>query len=171
MRTGKDETLSPKYSHFERERRFLVNVAKCPDLVSLPFVLVEDRYIRGTRLRLRRMTDSATGEVAMKLTKKYETDDPLARPIVTAYLTNSEYEALAVLSADVLNKRRYRVETEGGAFSVDQFLDALDGLVLAEIECRSADELKSLSIPDWVAREVSHDIEYQGGQLARHNKL
>lgn len=79
----------PKYARLERERRWLVDRTACPDLSAHAHVLIEDRYIDGTRLRLRRTTDSASGEQLFKLTKKYDTGDPLARPIVTAYLRAS----------------------------------------------------------------------------------
>ena len=55
------------------------------------------REFDGTRLRLRRMTRPAIGEVIWKLTKKYECDDPSARPIVTSYLTEAEYRVLRAL--------------------------------------------------------------------------
>ena len=63
MRGGGEEARSPKYAHIERERRFLVDPGKRPDLAGLSFVEIEDRYLDGTRLRLRRMRDSATGAV------------------------------------------------------------------------------------------------------------
>ncbi|OWK31886.1 hypothetical protein [Sphingomonas mucosissima] len=67
MRTGADEARSPKYSHIERERRWLIDPARLPALPSA-HLLIEDHYISGTRMRLRRMTDSASGQVALKLT-------------------------------------------------------------------------------------------------------
>ena len=98
----------------------------------------------------------------MKLTKKYETDDPLARPIVTAYLTSMEYAALAVLPADVVTKRRYKID----GFSLDQFEGALAGLELVERECPDDDSLKALAPPSWAGREVTEDKAFQGGTLA-----
>jgi len=138
MRTGDEEARSPKYAQFERERRFLVDRARQPDLAGLPFVEIEDRYLDGTRLRLRRMCDGATGAVVLKLTKKYESEDVRARPIVTAYLAEGEYQALAMLPARRLFKRRYKIETGRGVFGIDIFQGALEGLVLAEIESADA---------------------------------
>lgn len=97
MRTGVDETFAPKYAYIERERRWLVDGKARPLLDGLPSVLIEDRYLIGTRMRLRRMTDSMSDAVSLKLTKKYEADDPLARPIVTSYLTEDEFSLLATL--------------------------------------------------------------------------
>lgn len=165
MRGGDEEARSPKYAHIERERRFLVDRAARPDLADLPFVEIEDRYLEDTRLRLRRMRDSATGVVVLKLTKKYECGDVRARPIVTAYLTEGEYQAFAALPAQRLLKRRYQVEAAGGAFGIDIFQGALEGLELAEIECIDDASLRALIVPDW-AIEVSDDARFEGGYLS-----
>ena len=167
MRTGEDEAFSPKYAVFERERRFLVDRARRPDLAGLPFIRIEDRYLHGTRLRLRHMRDSASGLAVFKLTKKYETGDVLARPIVTAYLTEAEFEVFTALPALMLSKRRYKIEARGGTFAIDVFEGALDGLELAEIEMADDAALRALTAPDWAIADVSEDCRYQGGRLAR----
>lgn len=166
IRSGTDEARSPKYARVERERRWLVDPALRPDLTALTHVLIEDRYIRNTRLRLRRMEDMSSGAVSLKLTKKYAAADPCARPIVTAYLTPGEYDALATLDAHPLIKRRYKVEASGLEFSVDQFAGALDGLELAEIEWPDDTGLRSLATPIWAVSEVSDDPRFEGGALA-----
>jgi CYTH domain-containing protein len=167
MRSAIDEAASPKYAHIERERRWLVDPTKRPELGDV-YILIEDRYIDGTRLRLRRMTDSSTGSQALKLTRKYESDDPLARPIVTAYLTDAEYAVFATLSARAIVKRRYPVVERGVEFSIDCFSGSLEGLELAEIECADDASLLALFPPLWAGREVSHDPQFQGGALVAH---
>jgi CYTH domain-containing protein len=168
MRTAGDEAAAPKYAHVERERRWLVDPARLGDLSAFPSFRIEDRYLSGTRLRLRRMTDSATGSEALKLTKKYETDDPLARPIVTTYLSAAEYDALCAAEAAVVIKRRYAVDEAKARFSVDRFEESLSGLVLAEIECADDEALRALASPGWTVKKVSADPRYQGGALALH---
>ena len=170
MRSEADETRQPKYAHIERERRWLVDTARRPDVSGRPYILVKDRYVERTRIRLRRMTDSATGECSLKLTKKYDAEDPLARPIVTAYLSTEEYEVLALLPAKALAKRRYKIVEDAGEFSLDQFLGALEGLELAEIEWADDVGLRVLAAPAWTTREVSADPRYQGGTLAALGK-
>jgi CYTH domain-containing protein len=168
MRSAVDEALLPKYAAYERERRWLVDPALRPSLDDLPHVLIEDSYLTATRLRIRRMTDSIAQAQSLKLTKKYETDDPLARPIVTAYLSKAEYDVLATLTARTLAKRRYAVPTASGTFSIDIFLGDLAGLELVEIEWPDDAGLRALSPPAWAIREVSGDVRYQGGSLAAH---
>jgi CYTH domain-containing protein len=167
MRTASDEARTPKYAHIERERRWLIEPRLRPDVSRCPYVLVQDRYITGTRLRLRRMTQSANGVVAMKLTKKYEADDPLARPIMTAYLTNEEYRLFEALPAVTLAKRLYDVADGAFEYSVDIFEGSLEGLELAEIEWPDDQGLRALAGPFWAVRDVSEDARYWGAQLAR----
>ena len=69
IRSGDDEARSPKYAHVERERRWLIDPSARPAAAD-NFVLIEDRYLTGTRIRLRRMTPSAGEGVSLKLTKK-----------------------------------------------------------------------------------------------------
>lgn len=163
IRSGGDEAAAPKYAHVERERRWLV--AAPPALDGVASVLIEDRYIRNTRLRLRRMTGDAQddgGVVARKLTKKYDSADPAARPIVTAYLDAAEYAAFASLPAATVLKRRYTVD----GWSVDVFKWDLAGLVLVEREAADAGALAALAPPAWAGREVTGDPRYRGGALA-----
>lgn len=168
MRTLADEARAPKYAHVERERRWLVRDDARPEEGAFRCLLIEDRYIDGTRMRLRRMTDVATGERSLKLGKKYEADDVFARPTVTAYLSETEYEALAGLPGHDLVKRRYELEADGLSYSVDRFEGALAGLCLTEIEVDDDAALRALDAPSWAGREVSHETNYQGGMLALH---
>jgi CYTH domain-containing protein len=161
-----DERRSPNYANAERERRWLVDAGKVPDLSEMSHIIMDDRYIIGTRLRLRRMTHSSTGEKSYKLTKKYESDDPLARWIVTAYLTEAEYAVFAQLPAATLVKHRHHVAEDGRIFNLDIFQDANAGLEMTEIECETDEELRALTPPFWASAEVTEDERYQGGTLA-----
>jgi CYTH domain-containing protein len=166
MRTGRDEARDPKYAHIERERRWLVDVDARPDIGGLSSTLIEDRYITGTRLRLRRMTADDTGNVALKLTKKYNADNPIARPIVTAYLDAAEFAVFAQLPATPVTKRRYRLADRGVHFSLDCFEGALAPLEIVEIEWPDDAGLRALQAPLWAVREISNDPRFQGGALA-----
>ena len=159
-RGGEDKAAVPKYALIERERRWLVDPARCPLDPAAPHVLIEDRYIDGTRLRLRRVTD--VGQIVFKLTKKYEASDATARPIVTAYLTEAEFAVFATLPACNLAKRRYVID----GFTVDVFLGPLAPLMLAEIESANDIDLQAIAAPAWAMTEMTADSSYQGGALA-----
>ena len=155
----------PKYAKLENERRFLVDAALLPDLNGLPFRRIEDRYVIGTRLRLRSMTDSVTGLRELKFGKKYEGDDPVSGPITTLYLSEAEHAVLSALPARTIAKRRYWLAHDGRGFGVDVFEGELAGLMLCEAEAETREAIVALVFPPWAAREVTADRFFTGGNL------
>lgn len=124
--------------------------------------LIEDRYVPGTALRLRRVT-APDGSVVHKLGKKYPGAGLSSRPMTNIYLDAAEYAALAALPAALLVKRRHDV---GGGFAIDVFEGALAGLILAEISADDDAELAAIVVPSWCSVEVTDDLAYAGGTLA-----
>ena len=133
--------------------------------------LIEDRYVVGTRMRLRRMSRPDLGETKWKLTKKYDTERPEARPIVTTYLTEAEHALLAALPALPMTKRRYHLPIAGRFWSLDLFEGALVGLELVETEAADEVALAALVPPPWASKEITHDPRYQCGSLAQTNAI
>ena len=144
---------SPKYAHLEDEQRYVVR--SLPDGVHAPR-LIEDRYLHGTRLRLRRVTDTEGDATTLKLGHKVRIDPsaPSAVWHTTCYLDEAEFELLGALPAATLRKRRWSL----GTGCADEFLDALVGLVLLEGP-RPFD-------PPVPAVEVTGDVRFSGGALA-----
>ena len=165
MRGPDDEAANPKYAHLEIERRWLVHPAAVEGLALDQPIAIHDRYIERTRLRLRRMTHGS--QTVLKLTRKYECPDPMARPIVTAYLSPEEYEVLAALPALVLEKTRFRARHDGLDYCVDRFAGALAGLWTAEIEMSDLAALRAVDAPPWTLGDITEDARYQGATLAR----
>jgi CYTH domain-containing protein len=154
----------PKYALLENERRFLVRAA--PDLAGARVRLIEDLYLEGGRLRLRRITHFDGAPAEHKLCKKYGSADPASGPIVNIYLTADEHAAFAGLPGRRLDKRRHTVLHGGAAFSVDLFAGALSGLILCEAEAPSPEAIRTLRFPQWAVREVTADPFFSGGHLA-----
>jgi CYTH domain-containing protein len=165
------ETGEPKYARIEFERRWVVDCATRPALDGAFTTLIEDRYIDGTRMRLRRMSRPDLGETKWKLTKKYDCEDASARPIVTTYLTGAEYELLRALRARELVKLRHHLELDGLWWSLDVFGGALTGLEVIEIEAPDRAALAALVPPIWTAKEITSDPRYQCGSLAQTHAI
>jgi CYTH domain-containing protein len=156
-----------KYAHVERERRFL--------LTGLPEGLepahehtqIFDNYITNTRLRLRKVREPRTREWTWKLTQKFAPHaEDLSRTLITnIYLTQAEYEMLSVFEGNELRKNRYVYEHEGRRFSVDVFLGSLRGLVLAETEFETDEEMDSFPVPRFAFADVTNDPMFTGAQL------
>ncbi len=153
---------SGRYARPERERRFLVN--RVPPLQE-PLRNVEDRYLDGTTLRLRKV--EAGGEVVRKLTQKVRLrpGDPSVTSMTNTYISEAEHDLLATLPAAVLRKVR-GVAADDPRWVVDRFSGGLTGLVLGEVEVE-VDGDEDLPLPAWVGREVTRDDRYSGGELAR----
>ncbi|MDO8048652.1 CYTH domain-containing protein [Janthinobacterium sp. SUN211] len=66
----------------------------------------------------------------------------------------------------LIEKVRHRIEHAGMVWEVDEFLGANAGLVVAEIELASEDQL--FEKPDWIGAEVSGDARYYNANLIRH---
>lgn len=161
-----DEEL--KYTRIEYERRFLVSPhSDWRSSVEAYSKLFEDCYIRGTRLRLRILTDSDTGRRVIKLTKKSESPSPYYRTISRILLSRGEYELLNRLEGDRLTKTRYYHNYLGRIFSIDVFQGELDGLILCETEADRLEDLMSIEQPPYATREVTEDPFFDGGSLCR----
>lgn len=77
----------------------------------------------------------------------------------------TDAEAMKALSiGTVIAKTRHHVKHGGLVWEVDRFHDALDGLVIAEIE--TANEHDDTDLPDWVGAEVTGDGAYYNASLA-----
>jgi hypothetical protein len=153
-----------KYARPERERRFVL--AAVPPGAGEERRIV-DRYVRGTRLRLREVGEGP-GAVR-KLGQKVRPDEADARVVLhtTMYLDPPEFEALSALPAAVLVKRRSWIAVpHGRRLAVDVFEGSLRGLVLAEIELGDETDAAAFVAPEWVLAEVTGDERFTGGRLA-----
>lgn len=154
----------------QRERRYL--------LPSLPralaqgvAALIEERYIVGTGLSLRRTLTPGTrpggrGPV-LTLGQRVRTRTRASERItLTDQLSPDEYAALARLPADVLVWRRYEVRLSSRACGVDVFSGELKGLVLAEAAFAAPEEAWSFPQPVYAVAEVTGDERFAEWSLA-----
>jgi hypothetical protein len=157
-----------KYERVERERRYLLRELPPGLKVNDPHAQITDNYITGTRLRLRKHRWPLTNEWTLKLTQKHTPAPPdFSRTLITnIYLNEYEYEVFSVFEANELRKNRYPYEHEGRKYSVDVFLGALHGLILAETDFEDDAEMDSFPPPAFAALDVTHDELFTGGRLA-----
>ena len=154
---------SLKYATVERERRWLLDPAaplpECDDVVD-----IVDRYVLGSRLRLREVT-AGDGTVVRKLSHKVRLGDgPQEVACTNLYLDDGEWELLAGLPARELRKRRHRLRVGAQVVAVDVLAGAAAGLVLVEIDGAPGLSPADLGL-DPVA-EVTADERLTGGALA-----
>ena len=66
----------------------------------------------------------------------------------------------------LIEKTRYRISQGDLVWEVDEFWGENKGLILAEVEL--IDENQEIDLPDWIGKEVTHDLRYYNVNLARH---
>jgi CYTH domain-containing protein len=153
------DELPLKYGHVETERRFLVRavpagVRRVSDIT--------DRYLDGTRLRLREVTTD--GVTTRKLGQKVRLGEGPARIAHTSiYLDDAEWTVMCRLPSRTLRKRRHHVERDGLIVAVDQLED---GSLLAEVD---GGDRRPADPPAWleVIAEVTDDEAFTGAGRAR----
>jgi CYTH domain-containing protein len=149
-----------KYAVVERERRYLV--ASVPGGVTSTKQIL-DRYVTGTRLRLREVREG-DGAVIRKLGHKVRlTEGPAEVACTNIYLDDEEWALLTALPARLLRKKRHIVQRDGMSVAIDELED---GTLIAEIDDR---DLPPRGVPAWldVVADVSTLERWTGAQLAR----
>jgi CYTH domain-containing protein len=155
--------MKQKYARIERERRFLLD--GFPEAVEATEVRrIRDRYLDGTRLRLREQTEERGGRI-FKLAHKTPWRGAGGQQgwITNLYLSEEEFGVLAQLAGKELSKTRYSAPPLG----IDVFEGVLAGLVMAEVEVESAEEAEVFEPPTFVGPEVTEDERFTGGALVR----
>lgn len=151
-------------SGLEIERKFLV----CGDSYRRQAYAskhIKQGYIcsaRGRTVRVR-----TCGDCAYLTIKGPSTDNGLSRYEFEKEITPEEADHLFQLcEPGVIDKTRYLVRSGEHTIEVDEFHGDNEGLVVAEVELRSPDEL--FTPPAFLAGEVTGDRRYYNSQLSRH---
>ncbi|TVQ44675.1 MAG: CYTH domain-containing protein [Gloeocapsa sp. DLM2.Bin57] len=66
----------------------------------------------------------------------------------------------------LIEKIRYQVQHQGLIWSIDEFKGDNAGLMIAEVELTTENQL--VELPDWVGEEVSHDTKYYNASLVKY---
>lgn len=113
-----------------------------------------------------------TVRVRLKKDKGYLTikgkssDDGLSRFEWEREIPKLEAEhLLQICEEDIIDKIRFEVKYGNHTFEVDEFFGDNKGLVIAEVELNSKDEV--FIKPDWLGNEVTGDIKYYNSQLSK----
>lgn len=72
---------------------------------------------------------------------------------------------MKICEPGIIDKVRWLVKSGEHIFEVDEFFGKNEGLVIAEVELKSADD--NPKIPDFIGKEVTGDRRYYNSQLRR----
>ena len=150
----------------EIERKFLVNKNALPSLDLLDHIIITQGYLLNTKdktVRIRLSNNTAF----------------LAIKGATSGISRDEYEyqipyddAQNILSDFIdqtIDKTRYIIPFGNKNWELDVFHNNLEGLIIAEVELESENEL--IEIPEWCTQEVSQNPMYYNAQLIKLNKF
>lgn len=146
----------------EIERKFMV-VGEYKHLAHSSMHLVQGYIASGRRtVRVRLSDDRAwltiKGPSRDGGLTRYEWEHPIE--------AKEAMELLQLAEGALIDKRRWLVNYEGHTFEVDEFAGQNEGLVIAEVELRSADE--EFARPAWLGEEVTGLKRYYNSHLRSH---
>jgi CYTH domain-containing protein len=154
----------------EIERKWLI------DKNSIPYDLnredVEVYEIKQTYLCFdpeMRVRDYNNGQSYEFTIKNNMSSDGLIRDESNFIITKEQYDNLIIKQeGNTIHKTRYQFEDKGEIIAIDVFHGTLDGLAYMEIEFANEKESREFKEPDWVIKDVTSDINYKNGHLARY---
>ena len=114
------------------QRRFLIGTLPEPIKPNSSHLQILDRYIDGTRLRLRQIRVPDTGEFTRILQQRTVLPNEIESKLAEIHLNENEYALLEHLSRSEVRKNRYFHEFDGMPMAFDVYLGQLNGLKLAK---------------------------------------
>ena len=154
----------------EIERKWLIKEEDIP--YNLKGENVEVYDIQQTYLcfdpemRVRNYNNGEAYEYTMKTNM---TKNGLIRDEVNIDINKEQYDNLIKKKEGMtIHKTRYQFYDKGEIIAIDIFHDELDGLAYMEIEFKTKKESDNYKDPDWVIKDVTDDINYKNGHLARY---
>ena len=153
--------------NLEIERKWLINPSEIPyDLSKADKFSIEQTYISfEPEVRVRRIND---GEYYTMTVKTELTSDGLRRNEYDLLITKEGYESLVLKQeGNTILKDRYQLRDGKNMVAIDIFKGDLEGLAYMEIEFDSEKKANQFVTPSWVIKDVTSDIRYKNGHLAR----
>ena len=98
--------------------------------------------------------------------KGVSSNDGLSRFEWEKEISKSEAESLLSLcKKGVIDKMRYEIQVDNHLFEVDEFFGKNTGLIIAEVELNSENEV--FTKPNWLGEEVTGNLKYYNSQLSK----
>ncbi|MBN1651930.1 MAG: CYTH domain-containing protein [Bacteroidales bacterium] len=147
----------------EIERKFLVkgefkSKAKKQTRIKQSYIsLVPERTVR-VRITNDKGFITIKGAVSASGVSRYEWEKEIS--------VKEAEELFQLCETGIIDKTRFLVDVGKHTYEVDEFYGDNQGLVVAEIELSSEDEL--FVKPDWLGAEVTGDINYYNAMLMKN---
>ncbi len=146
----------------EIEHKYIVNKSEWLKLKPENSLTIKQAYLSTDpekTIRLRTLGNSAfitiKGKTTNAVRKEYEYEIPISEA----------NEMIELFGENVIEKTRHYIHYQDHLWEVDEFFGLNDGLMIAEIELTSVDEI--YTIPAWVAQNVTEDAKYYNSYLIK----
>ena len=154
----------------EIERKWLIRPEDIPYDLNAPDVYqydIQQTYISfDPEIRIRNYNYDSSYELTIKTNLSY---DGLVRDEVNMDINSEEYyNLLQKKEGNTIHKTRYQFYADHQLIAIDIFHGDLEGLAYMEIEFANITESDNFPTPDWVIYDVTDDIQYKNGHLARY---
>lgn len=154
----------------EIERKWLIKKEDIPYDLNDPNVQkfeIKQTYICfDPEMRVRDYNNGESFEFTMK---NNMTIDGMIRDEINIDITKEQYDNLVIKQeGNTINKTRYQLYDNGQIIALDIFHGDLDGLANMEIEFKTEEESRNYKEPEWVIKDVTSEINYKNGYLARY---
>jgi CYTH domain-containing protein len=152
----------------EIEKKWLIDKDKIPyDLYNSEIIEIEQTYICfSPEIRVRKINNGKEYTFAVKTNI---TSDGMIRDEMENSITQEEYSNLMKKQeGNTIYKTRYQFLDGDYLLAIDIFSGELDGLAYLEIEFENQEEANNFQTPNWVIKDVTSDLNYKNGHLARY---
>lgn len=152
----------------EIEKKWLIDKDKIPyDLSNSEIIEIEQTYICfSPEIRVRKINNGKEYTFAVKTNI---TSDRMIRDEIEDFITQEEYNNLMKKQeGNTIYKTRYQFLDGDYLLAVDIFSGELEGLAYLEIEFENQEEADNFQTPNWVIKDVTSDLNYKNGHLARY---
>lgn len=152
----------------EIERKWLIDATSIVfDKSQANVINIEQTYISfSPEIRVRKLNN---GQSYTMTVKDNMTSHGMTRDEYEVEINQAEYEYLVKKQeGNTIYKTRYELKYEGYLISIDIFSGELNGLAYLEVEFLDEQEAQKYKAPSWVIKEVTNDLLYKNGSLARY---
>lgn len=145
----------------EIERKFLVKDGSWREAAEASIAFVQFYLAISSERSVRlRISDGRSARLTLKFGSDLVARDEFEYPVPL----EDAREMMPFALGRVIRKTRHHVHHGGYLYEVDVFADALEGLVIAELE--TPDAVPDALLPPWLGREVSGDMRFSNASLA-----
>ena len=154
----------------EIEKKWLINKENIPYNLNdkdVEIFEIKQTYICfDPEMRVRDYNNGQSYEFTLK---NNMSNDGLIRDEVNIDITKEQYDNLVIKQeGKTIHKTRYQLYDGGQLVAIDIFHGDLDGLAYMEIEFKTEEESRKYKTPKWVIKDVTSDVNYKNGHLARY---